>query len=198
MLSTEKERKSPQSGWGQAPGQALLVGQSSGLEGKTTIMNSERNWCCSGNWVSQSLWSQNQPASISIHHLLLLQQWVSKPFSSVSMFYTLHPLAQSGSSQQACSRTRDTSRKQVSLPLSEKWGKISTKPAHKYFPDFNGIINQKRLMQVFVKRVLKKKRLSGFHKFSHTWLLRWHQADISVRRRSDLIWRSCGGLITLT
>lgn len=170
-----------------------------GLKGKPlSWRNSERNWCCSGNWVSQSLWSQNQPASISIHHLLLLQQWVSKPFSSVSMFYTLHPLAPSGSSQQACSRTGDTSRKQVSLPVSEKWGKISTKPDHKYFSDFNdwGIINQKRLMQVPVKKVLK--RLSCFHKFSHTWLLRWHQSDISIRRHSDLIWCSCGGLITLT
>lgn len=172
--------------------------------------NSERNWCCSGNWVSQSLWSQNQPASISIHHLLLLQQWVSKPFSSVSMFYTLRPLARSGSSQQACSRTGDTSRQQVSLPnsnpapwkvmetVSEKWEKISTKPDHKYFPDFNdwGIINQKWLTQVFVKKVLK--RLSSIHTFSYTWLLRWHQSDISVRRHSDLIWCSCGGLITLT
>lgn len=80
--------------------------------------NTERNWCCSGNWVSQSLRSQNQPASISIHHLFQLHQWVSKPFSSVSMFYTIRPLMQSGSSQQTCSCTKGTSRQQVSRPNS--------------------------------------------------------------------------------
>lgn len=56
--------------------------------------DTKRNWCCTGNWVSQSLWSKkkNQPASISIHHLLRLHQWVSKPFRSLSMFCTLRPL----------------------------------------------------------------------------------------------------------
>lgn len=35
---------------------------------------------------------KKQPASISIHHLLRLHQWVSKPFRSLSMFCTLRPL----------------------------------------------------------------------------------------------------------
>lgn len=103
---------------GQAPVSSFTGTKLWARRGKPlSWLNTERNWCSSGNWVSQSLWSQNQPASISIHHLLLLHQWVSKPLSSVSMFYTLHPLTESGSRRQACSCTEETSRKRVSLPI---------------------------------------------------------------------------------
>lgn len=101
---------------GQAPVSSFTGTKLWARRGKPlSWLSTERNWCSSGNWVSQSLWSQNQPASISIHHLLLLHQWVSKPLSSVSMFYTLHPLTESGSRRQACSCTEETSRQPPNL-----------------------------------------------------------------------------------
>ena len=92
---------------------ALILGQSSGLEGENHYVMIEHWKELVLEWkVGQPVsMVSNQPASVSIHHLLLLCPWVSMPFSLVALFCTRHPLRQSGS--------EETSGHQISSTLSQ-------------------------------------------------------------------------------
>lgn len=82
-------------------------------------LSTERNWCWSKKWVSQSLWSlTSQPRfpsttyfyfiSESARHSALIPCWTGK-----------HPLRQAGSRQKARSYTKDASSRQVSCQISQ-------------------------------------------------------------------------------
>lgn len=82
-------------------------------------LSTERNWCWSKKWVSQSLWSlTSQPRfpsttyfyfiSESARHSALIPCWTGK-----------HPLRQSGSRQKARSYTKEASSRQVSCQISQ-------------------------------------------------------------------------------
>lgn len=63
--------------------------QGCGLQGENQSGDTERNWCCTGNWVSQSLWSK-KPASLNFHPPPTSTSSVSQQAVQVS-FHVLHP-----------------------------------------------------------------------------------------------------------
>lgn len=129
-------RQSTRSGQGQW---ALLLGQSFGLEGKKPLCH---------DWTLKGTGARVESGSASLYGLRTSQpQFPSTTYfisesashSIVSLFYTLHPLTQPLSRQQACSWTRETFRQHVSHSSSqitststltsdgnERWEKIFT------------------------------------------------------------------------